>query len=201
MTDQAIEIKDFKFRYRGTKELALDGITLNIAKGEFLVLMGASEAGKSTLCASMNGLIPHYQRGKIKGTISILGRDTQENKVADMAEFIGMVFQDFEAQLFSTNVELEIAFGPENFAVEREEIGRRIKTLISDGDLSEEEGVSLLQMLISQGKEMAAGAIPHEADVERVLSKRGIPTSSDLERISSQLDELTAKLDRLQQQE
>ena len=127
MTDQAIEIKDFKFRYRGTKELALDGISLNIAKGEFLVLMGASEAGKSTLCASMNGLIPHYQRGKIKGSISILGRDTQENKVADMAEFIGMVFQDFEAQLFSTNVELEIAFGPENFAVEREEIGRRIE--------------------------------------------------------------------------
>ena len=82
-----------------------------------------------------------------------------------------------------------------------EEIGRRIKTLISHGDLSEEEGVSLLQMLISQGKEIAAGAIPHEADVERVLSKRGIPTSSDLERISSQLDELTAKLDRLQQQE
>ena len=82
-----------------------------------------------------------------------------------------------------------------------EEIGRRIKTLISHGDLSEEEGGSLLQMLISQGKEMAASAIPHEADVERVLSKRGIPTSSDLERISSQLDELTAKLDRLQQQE
>ncbi|MEN8241620.1 MAG: energy-coupling factor transporter ATPase [Chloroflexota bacterium] len=127
MTDQAIEIKDFKFRYRGTKELALDGISLNVSKGEFLVLMGASEAGKSTLCASMNGLIPHYQRGKIKGNVSILGMDTRENKVADMSEYIGMVFQDFEAQLFSTNVELEIAFGPENFAVEREEIGRRIE--------------------------------------------------------------------------
>lgn len=127
MVDQAIEINDFKFRYRGTKELALDGISLSIPKGEFLVIMGSSEAGKSTLCASINGLIPHYQRGKLKGNITVLGKDTQENKVAQLAEYIGMVFQDFEAQLFSTNVELEIAFGPENFAIEREEIGRRIE--------------------------------------------------------------------------
>ena len=81
-----------------------------------------------------------------------------------------------------------------------EEINHRVRSLISRGELSEEEGGSLLQKLLSQGKEMAAGALPHEEDVERVLSKRGIPTSSDLERISAQLDELAEKLDRLQQE-
>lgn len=127
MTEKAIVVNDYSFRYRGSKELALDNVSLEVPKGEFVVLMGASEAGKSTLCVSMNGLIPHYQKGKIKGNITILGNDTQENRIADMAEYVGLVFQDFEAQLFSTNVELEIAFGPENFGIERREIARRIE--------------------------------------------------------------------------
>ncbi len=126
MSDYAVNIKDLQFRYRGEKKLALDGITLDIPKGEFLVIMGASEAGKSTLAASLNGLIPHYMRGPIKGDVVVLGRNTKEFTVPQLAEDVGIVFQDFEAQLFSTNVELEIAFGPENFGITREEIKQRI---------------------------------------------------------------------------
>ncbi len=127
MSEHTVTIKDLKFRYRGEKDLALDGISLDIPKGEFLVIMGASEAGKSTLAACFNGLIPHYMKGRMKGQVIIQGTDTQESSVPQLAENVGIVFQDFEAQLFSTNVELEIAFGPENFAVPREEIGRRIE--------------------------------------------------------------------------
>ena len=65
MSERAVSIRDLKFRYRGEKKLALDGISLDIAKGEFLVIMGASEAGKSTLAACFNGLIPHYMKGEI----------------------------------------------------------------------------------------------------------------------------------------
>ncbi len=121
-----VSIRDLQFHYRGQKGYALDGINLDIARGEFLVIMGPSEAGKSTLAATINGLIPHFHNGKLKGTVTVMDRNTQENTVAQMAEIVGMVFQDFEAQLFSTNVELEVAFGPENFAIDREEIGRRI---------------------------------------------------------------------------
>ncbi len=127
MSDPTVSIKDLKFRYRGEKKLALDGITLDISKGEFLVIMGASEAGKSTLAACFNGLIPHYMRGAFKGEVIIQGINTADSSVPQLAENVGIVFQDFEAQLFSTNVELEIAFGPENFAVPREEIGVRIE--------------------------------------------------------------------------
>ncbi|MDO9545957.1 MAG: energy-coupling factor transporter ATPase [Pelolinea sp.] len=127
MLDSIVTIKDLKFRYRGEKELALDGIVLDISKGEFLVVMGASEAGKSTLMACFNGLIPHYTKGTIKGEVIVLGINTANSSVPQLAENVGIVFQDFEAQLFSTNVELEIAFGPENFAVPREEIRRRIE--------------------------------------------------------------------------
>ena len=126
MAEPIVSIRDLQFRYRGQKGHALDGINLDISRGEFLVIMGPSEAGKSTLAATINGLIPHFQNGKLNGTVTVMGRNTRENTVAQMAEIVGMVFQDFEAQLFSTNVELEVAFGPENFAVDREEIGRRI---------------------------------------------------------------------------
>ncbi len=126
MSEPAIKVTELSYRYRGEKHSALDSITLTVERGEFLVVMGASEAGKSTLAACMNGLIPHFHKGRLRGDVVVLGRNTREYKVAQMAEVVGLVFQDFEAQLFSTNVELEVAFGPENFAVEREEIKRRI---------------------------------------------------------------------------
>ena len=126
MTEYAVIINDLKYCYRGEKEFALDGISLKIPYGEFLVIMGASEAGKSTLSACINGLIPHYMKGKYKGKVIVLGQNIQETNVPAMAENVGIVFQDFEAQLFSTNVELEVAFGPENFAISREEIKKRI---------------------------------------------------------------------------
>jgi energy-coupling factor transport system ATP-binding protein len=122
----AVQIEDLHFRYRGEKEKALEGISLEIPTGEFISIMGASEAGKSTLAACLNGLIPHYMRGKLTGEVIIRGQRTKDLTVPKLAEYVGIVFQDFEAQLFSTNVELEVAFGPENFAVPRDEIQRRI---------------------------------------------------------------------------
>jgi energy-coupling factor transport system ATP-binding protein len=125
--EPVVTVRDLHYRYRGQKEFALDGIDLSLNRGEFLVLMGPSEAGKSTLAATINGLIPHFHKGKLVGDVIVMNKNTREHTVAQMAENVGMVFQDFEAQLFSTNVELEVAFGPENFAVDHDEIGRRIE--------------------------------------------------------------------------
>lgn len=126
MKDTAVSIKNLSYRYRGTNNNAIENINLELQKGEFLVLMGPSEAGKSTLAICINGLIPHFHKGKLEGDVIVYGKNTREHTVSQMAEDVGLVFQDFEAQLFSTNVELEVAFGPENFAIEREEIGQRI---------------------------------------------------------------------------
>jgi energy-coupling factor transport system ATP-binding protein len=127
MSNSAISIKELYYRYRGVKEYALQDISLEMQKGEFLVIMGPSEAGKSTLVASLNGLVPHFHKGRFAGEVVVLGQNTRHYTVAEMAEKVGVVFQDFEAQLFSTNVELEVAFGPENFGVPHEEIAQRIE--------------------------------------------------------------------------
>lgn len=128
--EPAIRIRGLGYRYRGQEKPALDGVDLEVAEGEFVVVMGPSGAGKSTLCTTLNGLIPHFFRGRMEGEVEIRGRTTREGKVGEFAREVGLVFQDFEAQLFSTNVALEVAFGPENFQVERGEMARRVQSVL-----------------------------------------------------------------------
>ena len=123
----AISIRDLSFTYRGGGKKALDEINFNQEVGEFVTIMGRSGAGKSTLCRCLNNLIPAFQKGEFSGEILICGRRIEGLSVHQLARDVGIVFQDFEAQLFSTNVELEVAFGPENFGVPRDEIRRRVK--------------------------------------------------------------------------
>src|SRR5918911_1582820 len=125
-----VSIEGLGYRYRGQQKPALSGVDLEVAEGEFVVIMGPSGAGKSTLCVSLNGLIPHFFRGRMEGEVLVRGRSTREGKVGEFAQEVGLVFQDFEAQLFSTNVALEVAFGPENFAVERDEMVRRVESVL-----------------------------------------------------------------------
>lgn len=123
----AIEVSGLRYQYRGSTSEALRELDLIIDEGQFTVIMGRSGAGKSTLCYCFNGLIPHFLRGQMQGRVRVFGLDTREHRVAELARLVGLVFQDFEAQLFSTNVELEVAFGPENFGLPLEEIRRRVK--------------------------------------------------------------------------
>jgi len=125
-----VRVEGLGYRYRGQQKPALDGVDLEVARGEFVVVMGPSGSGKSTLCVSLNGLIPHFFRGRMEGEVHVGGRSTREGKVGEFAQEVGLVFQDFEAQLFSTNVALEVAFGPENFTVEREEMIRRVESVL-----------------------------------------------------------------------
>lgn len=129
--DKAISINNLTFRYKDQKDAnAIENINLDIEKGQFVVIMGPSGAGKSTLANCLNGLIPHFIKGKFEGQVLVNGINTKDNSVSRMAKEIGLVFQDFESQLFSTNTKLEIAFGPENFNVPREEIEKRIEKVL-----------------------------------------------------------------------
>jgi len=133
---KAISIKNLSFQYKTQKEnMALNDINLEVATGQFVVIMGPSGAGKSTLAYCLNGLIPNFVKGKYSGRIDILGRNPAKEKVGSMAKDVGLVFQDFEAQLFSTNTRLEIVFGPENFNVNRQEMDKIIAKVVQTVNL------------------------------------------------------------------
>ena len=132
-----LELNDLSFTYRGATLPALNGITYSHHRGEFTVIVGETGAGKSTLCRCLNGLIPSFIKGRLEGDLQVAGtQKTNHPQVYEMARIVGLVFQDFEAQLFSTNVELETAFALENFAVDRDEMQNRVEQALNRVGLS-----------------------------------------------------------------
>jgi energy-coupling factor transport system ATP-binding protein len=106
----AIIVSDLGFSYRGATRSALHDVSLSLPENSMTLILGGTGSGKSTLCYCLNGLIPHHLHGKFTGTILIGGRDSRHWTVWQQAKTVGLLFQDFEAQLVSTNVEQELAF-------------------------------------------------------------------------------------------
>jgi len=122
----SISIQDLSFTYAETTRPALQHVNGEVEEGTFVVIMGHEGAGKSTLCYSLNALVPRFFRGEYAGRVVVHDVEVARVRVAEMSRRVGLVLQDFEAQLFSTSVELEVAFGPENMRLPRDEIERRI---------------------------------------------------------------------------
>lgn len=121
-----IEIKDLWYTYPGRLEPTLKGINLKIEEGEFVLLTGPTGCGKSTLLKTLNGIIPHESGGVFSGSIKIAGTETGDSNQMELSRRVGLVFQNPDDQIFSTIVEDEVAFGPENLCLEREEIDKKV---------------------------------------------------------------------------
>ena len=132
-----IEIQELTFKYTDSKQNALENISLEIEKGDFVGIIGESGAGKTTFCSCLNGLIPHHYTGDFYGSVKIEGQDTFEIKPDKLALKVGSVFQDIESQIVSYFVEDEILFGLENFGVPAEQIEGRITEALEALDISE----------------------------------------------------------------
>lgn len=132
-----ISLKNVSFNYDGSKRKVLKNINLEINEGEFVVITGPTGAGKTTLCETLNGVIPNFINGNLEGEIIVDGLNTKENPVYKMASSVGMVFQDPDTQLFGMTVEEDIAFGPANLGYSYEECMERIEKSINDLNIRE----------------------------------------------------------------
>jgi energy-coupling factor transport system ATP-binding protein len=123
--DYIIETKDLDFSYRqedDTLKKAIDGINLKIPEGQFLAVLGHNGSGKSTLAKQFNAiLLPD------SGTVLVMGIDTRdEDRIYDIRQNVGMVFQNPDNQIVATIVEEDVAFALENMGVPTDEIRRRV---------------------------------------------------------------------------
>ena len=122
----AIEVRDLNYTYPNAPKPALQGVSLTIEKGAFVILTGPSGCGKTTLCRCFNGLIPHFYQGEVEGELNVAGLNVAEHPIHDLASHVGLVFQNPENQLFALSVEKDVAFGLENLGVPREAMQKQV---------------------------------------------------------------------------
>jgi energy-coupling factor transporter ATPase len=121
-----IEAKDLTYTYPNASGPAINNISLEIERGEFVILTGPSGCGKTTLCRCFNGLIPHFYQGAMEGDIEVVGLNVAQTQIHDLARHVGLVFQNPENQLFALSVEKDVAFGLENLGVPRDEMRKQV---------------------------------------------------------------------------
>jgi len=126
-----IEVSDVAVRYRSTGLTALSGVSMSVRPGELLLVSGPSGCGKSTLLRLLNGLIPHAYRAEVTGEVMIGGRPAAGRSIRELSTIVGTLLQDPHRQIVGTTVRAEIAFGPENLSLPRDEIRRRIDEVAS----------------------------------------------------------------------
>ena len=112
----AVEIDGLTYTYPGAPQPTLKEISLQIEKGDFLAVVGNNGCGKSTLCKTLNGLIPHFITGDFAGRVKVGGLDTLESDVSLLAQKVGYVYQDFENQIVRPTVLDDASYACLNYA-------------------------------------------------------------------------------------
>jgi energy-coupling factor transport system ATP-binding protein len=126
-----VRVDNLSFAYPGASEAALRNINLSLTPGEVVLLTGPSGCGKSTLALALAGLIPARVSGAIRGSVYLDDANMRQMAIHDIAQRVGIVFQNPDNQIIQLSVEEEVAFGLENLRLPTDEIERRLVDALS----------------------------------------------------------------------
>ena len=165
LSDQIIKMRGVHFHYNAESEHpihALRGIDLDVQSGDYLVIVGHNGSGKSTLAKNINVLLRPTE-----GDIWVKGMNTRELKnTLPIRSNVGMVFQVPDNQIVATIVEQDVAFGPENLGVPRDELRRRVDWALEVVEMTEHRHRPPHRLSAGQKQRVAiAGAIAMRPDI------------------------------------
>ena len=155
----AIKLENVFYAYEAdegeTPVNAVDGVSLEIEEGSFVAVVGHNGSGKSTLARLLNGLLLPD-----KGTVTVFGTDTKdEKKIYSVRSSVGMVFQNPDNQMVASVVEDDIAFGPENLGLPREEIIKRVDWALEQVGMAEYRKSTPFRMSGGQKQRLAIAGV------------------------------------------
>ena len=134
-----IRMRNLRYKYDtaggndGNSPWALNNVSLDIEKGEYVALIGANGSGKSTLLRHMNGLLIPTE-----GDVWVNSLNTRDSRsIRNIRSSVGMVFQSPDVQIVATVVEEEVAFGPENLGVPRDQLKVRVNRALEQVGLAD----------------------------------------------------------------
>lgn len=154
-----IETRDLTYRYAADDSPALDSVSLSVREGSFVLLAGENGAGKTTLVRSFNGLLEPDS-----GTVLVNGTPVSEDPVAARAA-VGMVFQTPRDCFVAPTVGADVAFGPENLGLDREEIDRRVRSALAAVRMADRTEARIDRLSGGEQARVAiAGALAMEPD-------------------------------------
>lgn len=153
MSAPAVRMRGLTYRYPdGTP--ALDGVSLELAPGQALGLVGANGAGKSTLLLHLNGILR-----PASGTVEIMGQAVEPRNFAEIRRRVGLVFQNPDDQLFSPTLADDVAFGPRNLGLPEDEVVRRVADSLAAVGLAGLEARSAYHLSFGQKRRAAIATV------------------------------------------
>ncbi len=154
-----ITVDHLTYTYPEAERPALADLSLQVAEGEFLLVIGESGAGKSTLLRALNGLVPHFYGGRIAGHVRVAGADPLVAGTAAMSDLVGLVFQDPEAQVVADTVEDELAFAMENAGLAPALMRKRIEEVLDQLSIAPLRGRRLSTLSGGERQRVAIAAV------------------------------------------
>lgn len=142
---------------------AFRGVDLTVPEGELVLLVGPSGVGKSTLLGAVSGLVPHFTGGRLRGRVTVDGRDTRTHKPRELADLVGTVGQDPLAHFVTDTVEDELAYGMESLGLAPDVMRRRVEETLDLLGLAELRDRPIATLSGGQRQRVAIGSVltPH----------------------------------------
>ena len=145
--------------YPGRADPALAGIDLDVYEGEFLLVVGPTGSGKSTLLGTINGLVPHFTGGTLRGRVTVAGRDTAQHPPRELADVVGVVPQNPMAGFVTDTVEEELAYAMESLGIPPATMRRRVEETLDLLGLAELRNRQLSSLSGGQRQRVAIGSV------------------------------------------